>query len=1365
MFLTAVVVVVPLICLVATTNTVSAQSSNCRYEYCLEVNNSDTNGPGSLYQALATAHRYKSSVEIQLSGGTFSLPYNNLTTFQEWSDFSLVGQGVSVSHIKCTETNMGLFFNVSRNLAFRNLSISSCGRVFVTTSVNMTSSQHSDQVTFLKSKTGMYFNSCSNLTFEDFQIYACYGTGITIYNTDGDNVFSHCQIQTNFLDENDSLPGGGGMIIETSHCIPNDSNCQDNSSMLAETKSSSYIFQHCKFRNNNATSRSGIYSASFPHGKAHMDLGKGGGLRVTLKGQAYNNRVVIESCNFTTNHARDGGAFHLSFGDKSVNNSVVISNSTFESNYWKNNPTDISIGGAVRITIVSYPSDQELWDGYVSDVTGNNISFIDTRFLHNSGSWGGAVSFVSTRNVPGQKNHQNSLLFRRCMFLQNRAYLAASAVDISSWKPDVIDSQEQYLMPVFEDCNFFSNELQFLNITNHMMGLGALYIQSLPTKFLGTNTFYRNYDTAMVVSSTYVVITTSSVMNFTGNVGRRGGALAFIGSSWMIVHEDTYILFDNNRVETYGQGGAVYSVHFGEHDLYFRQDCFFQYYKFSEPPLRWNATFVFRNNTADNSWNSIYTTSLRPCVWSHLGVWDDRANAFCDNSTWRFEGEGRNCHTEITTGPSRIEVTNIDISVTPGWNTKLGLNTYDAFNRTLPTVLMASPSMGDITIASSYVSNDSIVIYGMVNSSQNNLLLTTPDPRVVASTVRILVQNCPVGFRSVGCKSKHAVGQTCNCICNNASGVSCNDDTKEAYLYQFNCVTNSNDNGSLLVMARCPYNQEVKISLTNSAYSEVNEKVCGKTNREGYLCSKCKTGYGVSVTNYDYACVRCGERSKYNWALYILIELGPITLVCFLIILFRVSLVSPYMNAFVFFGQIVSIKYYHNSNCWFFGASFISSSLSSPIAFIYGIWNLDFFREVTHGICLHDNLNTLHVLVINYVKAFYPMIVLTVCFICIKLYDRHVRIVRFLWKPFRYCLRVLYRDHKSTTSLIDAFTTLIILSYTKILYVSFPLISTVPIYKTWPDGNVTELSYHYYFHLNTAVSSNCVYFLLGVVALVVFVGFPPLFLILYSFHFVQSCIGRFNPRLRIALGTFADSFLGTFKDGTEGSHDCRWFAGLYLIFRVIVFIVYTSQIDWISQYLIQQILCTLAIFLFAIVRPYKIDFYNYLDVAFFTLLAILNSMSFYNSQLVAQSKPVDKRVFYTNYVLMFLPMLYLVFLFVYRILLWRGLIQQFAMLKRVRNIKSEVVHEEKERPYDSEIEFPYGESEELPDRLVHPDFYSSLSPVSTMRSDVQKRSSAQKAKTENSRLLPAATEAPYGSVPRKQERFTVPLLGALPQAQ
>ena len=1342
------------------------ETSGCEYQHCYVVNNSASTGLGSLGEALTAARTYNSSVEIRLVHGTFQLPGNGVVMFQEWNNFTIVGLGSSKTTIACNG-NMGLFFNSSRNLKFLNASLTGCGFEFDTTSVNLTKLEGSDEISFLKSKTGMLFNSCSNLRFEDFSISDSNGTGITIYNTDGYNLFRDCQISDNFMQQTDfhSFPGGGGIIIESSHCYPGDSGCEDSTSVVKETVGASYIFEHCKFALNRAYSR-GVFSASFPHGRSHMDLGKGGGLSITLKGRAFGNQVMIKSCTFNLNFGKSGGAFHLSFGDQSINNSVVVvDNSLFESNSYQilqdHELAGEVMGGAVRVTMVSFPKQEssELWGGYVSEVYGNSVNFTDVVFNGNFASWGGAVSFVTTRNVPGQVQ-SNSLHFTRCIFMQNRATLAASAVDISAWKPEVIGNRESYMMPVFEDCSFLLNELSFTNITNRPVGLGAVYVAGLPTEYRGKNLFYQNTDTSLVISDAYVNISHSGVLNFTCNTGRRGGALAFIGDSWLVMGENTLVLFDSNSVgiDGYGFGGAVYAVHFGDHDLVHRQDCFFQYYKFGEPPSRWNATFMFINNTANSNSNSIYTTSLAPCVWSDSGLWDDRpaTDAFCDNSTWIFDGVGRNCHNEITTGPSKIEVHSIDVDVVPGWKKHLNINTYDDYNNFIPTALLASTNGGQITVADTtrYILDDEIIIYGSPDSPNNelqNLLLMTPDPRVVASTLRIKVLDCPVGFRPVNCSDASSVGQTCDCVCHDAPGISCDYFTKDVYVYKYNCVSPTNDNSSLLAISICPYNQLLNISLYAASISNVSDYVCSKYYREGFLCSKCLPGYGVSINSYNYKCVECVSSMKYNWLLFLLLELGPTTVVCFIVVLFGVSLASPYMNAFVFFSQIVSVKYFHNSYCWLFGVDYINSSLSKPITLFYGMWNLDFFREFVH-ICLHVDLNTLHVLLINYIKAFYPMVVLLFCYACIKLYDRNVRFVRFLWKPLRYCVRTVNGSHKRSTSIVDAFTTLLILSYTKILYVSFPLVTQAVIYETMRDGSTIEIRNRYYFYPSVSIySESFFYFMFGVIALVILVGIPPFLLLIYSCSFLRSRIGKLNTRLRIAIQIFGDSFFKGFRDGTDGGADCRWFGAAYLFFRVIVFVIYAAQQDWLAQYLIQQILCILAIFLFAVARPYKVDFFNFLDISFFVLLSILNILSLYNSQqVIITTNEVQKGVFYVNYILIYLPLVYLICLVLY-LLLFQRIKHKFTMTRKIMKAVGETSSYIDDETYDREENLSYDDNDVLPDRLIHPDHYSSLNPKSAVSmQNAAKKIISQRARTDKSYFAAAGKRGPktaaYGSV-------------------
>ena len=1349
---------------------------DCEYEHCFIVNNSASNGSGSFQEALASARAYNSSVEIRLLNGYFQLPGNGVAYFEYFNEFVIVGVSSGVTTIGC-ENNMGLSFYKSRYLKFANISITNCGFEFNTTSVNLTKVEESDETSFLISKTGILFNLCSDLSFKNVTVELSKGTGITIYNTNGYNYFYNCTVfANNYIGKKyiSAFPGGGGIVIETSHCHPGDTSCNDSVSVVRETRDASYIFENCEFSSNQAY-RSGAFSASYPHGTSHMNLGKGGGLSVTLKGRALNNTVLINNCCFLVNHGESGGALHLSFGDTSINNQVEICCGTgFESNNGQifDAPYQI-IGGAVRISMVSFPEKEskELWGGYVSEMYGNNITFVDTDFSTNFATWGGAVSFTTTRNVPNQ-TASNFLHFLRCRFRQNRADLSSSAIDISAWKPSVIDNQDWYMVPVVENCIFVDNELFFRDITNRVVGFGTVYIDGIQTEFCGNNSFFQNTDTPLVISNTIVKISNDSVLNFTGNSGRRGGALSLIGDAYMVVGEGTHVIFDSNSVgdDGYGFGGAVYAVHFGNHDRYQRQDCFFQYYIYGVPPKRWNATFVFSNNMANNEINSIYTTSLAPCVWSNVGVWDDTPenNAFCDDNTWIFKGNGRTCRNEIMTGPSTIKIEHLELNVVPGWTTPLNVSAFDDYNNAVSTALLASPSLGNFTVANTtrYILNDEIIIYGSPNDSGNSLLLMTPDPRVLASNVKVNILDCPVGFAPLNCSEPSLSGYLCDCICQREiNGVSCSDSTKDVYLYKYNCVSqasNESGSGSLLNIARCPYNLKANISLKGKRPADLNDNVCRYFNRVGHLCSHCRDNFGVSTTAYNYKCVECTKGVNYDWLLFLLLELGPITVVCFIVVLFKVNVASPYMNAFVFFAQIVSVKYFHNSFSWIMGVDFVNHDLSKPVTLLYGVWNLDFFRDFV-DICLHPKLNTLHVLLINYIKAFYPMMVLVVCYSCIKLYDRNFRLLHILWKPFRYCVKVVQGKRHSTTSIIDAFTTLFILSYTKVLYVSFPLVAPVTIYTTKVDRNVTQSKYHYYFHPTVAIhSEEFFYFMIGLITLLVFVGFPPCLFLVYSCSLFRVQLGRLNTRLRIALQIFGDSFLGGFKDGTNGRSDYRWFGSAYLIFRIVIFGVYVSPTNWANQYLIQQILFTLGIFLFAIARPYKDDFFNYLDITFFVLFSILNSLSMYNSHLImihSDNEP-NRGVFYLNYLLLFLPYVYLLLLVVYYVFLDRMKVW-FTRSKKITKVYGEQTSNYSDQ--DIRDKLSCSDQEEFPDRVLNPDEYSSLTPMSGVLSEASKKMQPQqRAKTDHSFFAEGArdkaSKAEYGSVVH-QDRATAPLLG------
>ena len=121
-----------------------------------------------------------------------------------------------------------------------------------------------------------------------------------------------------------------------------------------------------------------------------------------------------------------------------------------------------------------------------------------------------------------------------------------------------------------------------------------------------------------------------------------------------------------------------------------------------------------------------------------------------------------------------------------------------------------------------------------------------------------------------------------------------------------------------------------------------------------------------------------------------------------------------------------------------------------------------------------------------------------------------------------------------------------------------------------------------------------------------------------------------------------DEFHGCYKDGTDRELDYRWFASLYFLLRVILFVIYTVTPFWKRQYLIQILLFLFAALLFAVLRPYKSDWLNNVDVTMFLLLAAISCFSLYNLVFTWLGINIELWAFIVQYILIFIPLLYFI---------------------------------------------------------------------------------------------------------------------------
>ena len=173
----------------------------------------------------------------------------------------------------------------------------------------------------------------------------------------------------------------------------------------------------------------------------------------------------------------------------------------------------------------------------------------------------------------------------------------------------------------------------------------------------------------------------------------------------------------------------------------------------------------------------------------------------------------------------------------------------------------------------------------------------------------------------------------------------------------------------------------------------------------------------------------------------------------------------------------------------------------------------------------------------------------------------------------------------------------------KFLSVSLDLLTPTRVY----DVNGSVLGNFLYYDASIeyfGTKKHLPYAILALFVVIVIVLIPLLLLLLYPMQCFQRCLGRCGVRLH-ALHIFIDSFQGCYKDGTNGTRDCRYFAGVYLAARLLLCIVFALTLS--AYYYAAGIVVLIAIaMLVAIIQPYKPKFaaYNAVDSVFVLTLAM-----------------------------------------------------------------------------------------------------------------------------------------------------------------
>ena len=510
-------------------------------------------------------------------------------------------------------------------------------------------------------------------------------------------------------------------------------------------------------------------------------------------------------------------------------------------------------------------------------------------------------------------------------------------------------------------------------------------------------------------------------------------------------------------------------------------------------------------------------------------------------------------------------------------------------------------------------------------------------------------------------QSRNRDSQECKCAKSLQDIVVCQNKPYTLKLYACYCMT-YNKNTDYVVVGSCQFScQRSKgyyFDITANTTVELNERMCSAYNRQGQLCGSCIPGYAPPAYSYSLSCVKCTTN---NWAKYTAVSLLPVTVFFIIVLVFRLSATSPKLNGFIICLQLVfSPSFSRILESSLNDANKLNqerTSLKLLLSSLYGIWNLDFLRLVYTPFCLQPHTNTLQILALDYIIAVYPLLLITLSYFLVLLYDYNVHPVACLLKPF-VPLFIRFRRHWNIrNSLVDTFATFLLFSYVKILSVSVDILLPVLLY----DQNQNRLQQPYLFNQGDVAFLHRQHLPYACLALFFFVTFtlvPMLLLFLYPCSCFQVCLNRTGCSCQL-LHTFMDTFQGHYKDGTNGTRNFRFFSGLYLLLRVLVYASTVLAYQIASYAYTTVIIAGLAICV-ALARPYKRHIYNVIDTCFLTvthmLFVTLSPLSFGTFSRIEEGSA------FINFLLLFVPFLYMIVLIVWWLNPWKVITKCWSTL-------------------------------------------------------------------------------------------------------
>ena len=593
------------------------------------------------------------------------------------------------------------------------------------------------------------------------------------------------------------------------------------------------------------------------------------------------------------------------------------------------------------------------------------------------------------------------------------------------------------------------------------------------------------------------------------------------------------------------------------------------------------------------------------------------------------------------------------------------------------------------------------------------LAVITGSQAVSVRSERDLIYNttssklCPTWFQPIWNSSTNEY--TCVCTDRLQSVIYCSNETKDVFLSIQFCMTYDEENDQYNV-GNCPfaYFHQPKRGLSFKLpqnLSELNEDMCGKLNRKGLLCGKCKEGYGRAPYSAHMDCTKCSNSMGWGW--YLLIDFVCQTIFFAFLFIFRINVTSPTLSGFVLYCQIVTSV----NTVTLFSLVENTPELHNFLGFakfcfsLINMWKLDFFIVVAPPSCLSESLSSLQIVGLRYLSAFYPLLLIFLFYVLIKARDLNWKPIVTLWKPLKRAKAKLTQHYKLDQPITKAFATVFLLSYVKVADVSYSLLLPTQLFNV--NGQPTEKRWYYDASSRLFVCNHTLYGILSLFIFLMYLTIPPLLLFVYPFKLFQMCLSKLKYGQN-SLKIFMDIMQCHFKDGLDGKRDFRSFSAVYFLIRFVFIIIRLLSVFYGWHYSIISFVFIACALLVLILRPYKKNRYNFIDCFFLTLLGFEFHVYFVVIVYSALSGVFRSTIYLLFLLVGFSPILYFFVYFIHHICSAVKLPNKWQAVLDEKRLKLQFMFAHKQRRSTLLSEQDCQDELELPDRCVHPELYDSL---------------------------------------------------------